>query len=348
MHFFSKESLVRFIYFHPFLLSFSHLLIVCGASFLLATWGARRFFSELSFKKFWLRSFLSILLYLICFSYFFVILLILPDTILDYFNFPLVIRNRALFSIEDAYFIGILSVFLIGGGIFLFFWQKKNKDIYLDASLSFWRRFFKGIKISFLIALILTFVFELWRIPVLSRKEKVKEEVAKIHSLKITHDDVMGKNLPPEPDPSLKDATIEGIDANHNGIRDDVELAIFKEYPNSAKIRAALLQYAFVRQMEMTQELKTPETVTAVAEQDARANDCLRELTLELTPTFSELEKETILEKLDSFRQFVESKHLNTSARKKAQDDFYKNNLRSYGTPTDRPVCDVDLSSLPN
>ena len=38
--------------------------------------------------------------------------------------------------------------------------------------------------------------------------------------------------------------TIAGIDANKNGIRGDMELAIFKQYPDSAKTRAVLLQYA--------------------------------------------------------------------------------------------------------
>ena len=45
----------------------------------------------------------------------------------------------------------------------------------------------------------------------------------------------MGKNLPAQPDQKLNDSTIAGIDENKNGIRDDVELAIFKKYPDNAK-----------------------------------------------------------------------------------------------------------------
>ncbi|MEK9161258.1 MAG: hypothetical protein AAB822_00685, partial [Patescibacteria group bacterium] len=51
--------------------------------------------------------------------------------------------------------------------------------------------------------------------------DKTNEQVAKIHNTKLTMDDVMGKNLPP--DPGLEaDKTTQGIDANKNGIRDDV------------------------------------------------------------------------------------------------------------------------------
>ena len=63
---------------------------------------------------------------------------------------------------------------------------------------------------------------------------KTQKQVAKIHATKLTLDDVMGKNLPVPSGvegPPDYDATIAGVDANKNGIRDDVELAIFKEYP---------------------------------------------------------------------------------------------------------------------
>ena len=71
--------------------------------------------------------------------------------------------------------------------------------------------------------------------------DKTNEQVVKIHNTKLTMDDVMGKNLPPDPGAEA-DKTVQGIDANKNGIRDDVELAIFKAYPDSAKTRAVMLQ----------------------------------------------------------------------------------------------------------
>ena len=81
------------------------------------------------------------------------------------------------------------------------------------------------------------------RIPHAIEQQKTDAAAAKIHSTKLTLEDVMGKNLPPDPGPDA-DKTVQGVDANKNGIRDDVELAIFKEYPKSAKTRAVLLQYA--------------------------------------------------------------------------------------------------------
>ncbi|MFY9463152.1 MAG: hypothetical protein WAP52_03130 [Candidatus Sungiibacteriota bacterium] len=85
---------------------------------------------------------------------------------------------------------------------------------------------------------------------VLWDKQKTDEQVAKIHATKLSLDDVMGKNLPPDPGVEA-DKTLQGIDASRNGIRDDVELAIFKLHPDSARIRAVLLQYALALQGEL-------------------------------------------------------------------------------------------------
>jgi hypothetical protein len=178
-------------------------------------------------------------------------------------------------------------------------------------------------------------------------KGRTEEQVAKIHATKLTLDDVMGANLPPEPNQELNDSTIEGIDANQNGIRDDVELAIFKEYPNSAKTRAVLLQYAFNLQMEVVQKLVNSETVTAVAEESSRASLCITEV-VPHGLNLSEAELEKAFKMLDDFIEFVDTRQLNTVARKEASKNFYEGKLRSFSTPRDRPVCDIDLSSLPN
>ena len=111
----------------------------------------------------------------------------------------------------------------------------------------FAHRIFKIIKWVFLILVGIYIVAVLVRAIYLVNKHfadiKTDTEVEKIHNTKLTLDDVMGKNLPPDPGANA-DQTIAGVDANQNGIRDDVELAIFNAYPNSAKTRAVLLQYA--------------------------------------------------------------------------------------------------------
>jgi hypothetical protein len=47
--------------------------------------------------------------------------------------------------------------------------------------------------------------------------------------------------LPPDPG-EAGDATLEGVDVNSNGIRDDIERWIYLTYPESEKLRRALIQ----------------------------------------------------------------------------------------------------------
>ena len=168
-------------------------------------------------------------------------------------------------------------------------------------------------------------------------KERTDVQVEKIHATRLSLVDVMGKNLPPVP--ANPDATVAGVDANNNGIRDDVELAIFKEYPNSAKTRAVLLQYALALQMEMTQTRVNKGTVTAVAEDSGRAHLCVGEIT-------SRNDMDRFISITKGFYSFIEDKQWNTEARKKAHKDFYIGNLGSYSSPEE--ICDLDITSLPN
>jgi len=174
------------------------------------------------------------------------------------------------------------------------------------------------------------------RIPHFYNLKKTQEQVAKIHATKLTLDDVMGKNLPPDPR-SEADKTVQGVDANQNGIRDDVELAIFKEYPDSAKTRAVLLQYALALQMEMTQSLENTGTVGAVAEKVSIGYLCVGKIV-------SREDMSKYIEVSDNLRNFVETIQLNTENRKEYQENFYKN-LKSGEVP--RGIsCDIDINSL--
>ncbi|MBI5005057.1 MAG: hypothetical protein HZC03_00375 [Candidatus Lloydbacteria bacterium] len=183
------------------------------------------------------------------------------------------------------------------------------------------------------------------RMPHVYEKQKTEEQVAKIHATKLTLDDVMGKRLPTDPGADA-DKTIAGIDANENGIRDDVELAIFKEYPNSAKTRAVLLQYALALQMEVIQPVVNTETVDAVADYGSRSNTCIADsLVPRKSPESSR--SDTDIEQIDTYISFIESKQLNTELRKKAQHDFYQGNLKGYDRSKKLP-CDIDISTLSN
>jgi len=143
--------------------------------------------------------------------------------------------------------------------------------------------------------------------------------VKKIQSQKLTMADVTGERLPPEPDPLLKDATVEGIDFNENGIRDDVELAIFKLHPNSARIRAAELQYAMALQNELTSDVFNSDTLVAIIKQEGRGYLCISE-------------NKNITE--------VESLVFNNESRKKVREDIRKKYLVSFSLSSESE-CDI-------
>jgi hypothetical protein len=157
--------------------------------------------------------------------------------------------------------------------------------------------------------------------------KKTTEQVKKIHNTKLKLSDVMGDNLPPDPGVDA-DKTVEGIDANTNGIRDDVELAVFKEYPNSAKTRAVLLQYALVLQMELTLPILNTETATAVAEKDSTSYDCIGSIS------------EGSVQKIEKYRNFIEKLQFNTIEREKSKNDFNKK-VRSFRLQSG---CDVNFN----
>jgi hypothetical protein len=162
--------------------------------------------------------------------------------------------------------------------------------------------------------------------------DKTEAQVAKIHATKLSMSDVMGDNLPPDPGVEA-DKTIEGIDANENGIRDDVELAVFNEYPNSAKTRAVLLQYALVLQLEARQSNVNKEVATAIAEEESQAYDCIGKIVAVSSDD---------LEKIEAYRNFVEDKQINTVERKNLKTKFDDN----AGSFELKSGCDIDLDLL--
>jgi hypothetical protein len=48
--------------------------------------------------------------------------------------------------------------------------------------------------------------------------------------------EVNGHRLPPDPDPKVNNATLLGVDSNHNGVRDDVEWWIYETYKDKHPI----------------------------------------------------------------------------------------------------------------
>lgn len=199
--------------------------------------------------------------------------------------------------------------------------------------------FLSGVAIAFVVYAIVVVT----DLPQKLNKGRTEEQVTKIHATKLTLDDVMGENLPPDPGANA-DKTVQGIDANQNGIRDDVELAIFKEYPDSAKTRAVLLQYALALQMEVTQKIVNTETATEVMREEDRAGSCIGD---NLVPRESPESGRSYadVEKIFALINSVEDKQINTIERKKIRSDFFKK-IGSYSSMDN--VCDIDYSILPN
>ena len=178
----------------------------------------------------------------------------------------------------------------------------------------FAHKFFKILKWVFLILVGLFIVLVIGRLIYRNNEDKTNAQVEKIHNTKLTLNDVMGTNLPPDPGAEA-DKTVQGIDANHNGIRDDVELAVFKAYPNSAKTRAVLLQYALALQMEVIQPMVNTVTATEVVREQSRGFECIGNIIpRENSQKFSE--------ETDLLTKFVEDRQFNTKERKDSRNLF--------------------------
>ncbi len=203
---------------------------------------------------------------------------------------------------------------------------------------SIFRRAWRIVRIPLAVIIILFIGLVIYRIPAAQERLKTEEVVKKIHAQKLTLADVLGQRLPPEPDPALKDATVEGIDANNNGIRDDVELAIFKLHPDSARIRAAELQYAMALQMYLT-EVFNSDSLIAVAQEDERASSCIAD---QLPRDAIQVYYLDLQQKKNEIRGMI----LNTEERRKKANQNTRL-VRSFGS-LEGPHCDVDPKSLPN
>ena len=157
-----------------------------------------------------------------------------------------------------------------------------------------------------------------YRIFALGEEEKTAAAVAKIHVTRLTMADVAGENLPPEPNPAQNDSTLAGIDVNGNGIRDDVELAIFEKYKGRSfiKERAAALQYAKELQMEFT-EVFNSETLVAVIQEESRGYACVQK-----------------------GEDTIENLVLNTDQRKQYVEELAQKYMKSYALPNTE-ACDL-------
>jgi hypothetical protein len=119
---------------------------------------------------------------------------------------------------------------------------------------------------------------------------------------------INGHILPLEPDETLNNSTLLGIDTNNNGVRDDVERKIYFEYSRPIE-QALAMQYA----KEYTVALSTPleRDKARSASRNEKATDC--EIFLEFN--------QKVISDISSLK-FAKEVTLNTKERIRRYFDF--------------------------
>jgi len=87
---------------------------------------------------------------------------------------------------------------------------------------------------------------------------------------------VNGHVLPPEPDPTVNNATLLGIDSNNNGVRDDVERKVYSTY--SKAIQRAVMMQAFREKQKMLTDPDILNNAKIWAESTWKAFSCKNHL----------------------------------------------------------------------
>ncbi len=246
---------------------------------------------------------------------------------LYYFNDPLLPDSNYQTKLVATF---LVLFFIVLPTLFVF-WLKKWILLRYPKFDKIW----KFVRIIYFIAIIIYLSFIIAGFYRFADYNKTQKAVDFINSKKITLFDVFGNNLPPKPDQNLNDSTVAGIDANNNFIRDDVELAIFAKYPNSAKIRAAMLQYAQALQLELTQVFDSKTLVATIQKEDL-AYGCIGNASTEKS-----------LDAVNKREKEIKDIVLNTDLRNKMQSNNSKKYMTTYSLLSSQE-CDINLSSLAN
>ncbi|MGB5965486.1 MAG: Ig-like domain-containing protein [Sulfurimonadaceae bacterium] len=153
---------------------------------------------------------------------------------------------------------------------------------------------------------------------------------------------INGHQLPPEPDPVVNDSTLLGIDANGNGVRDDVERKIYLEQKKPID-RAVLMQSAAALQAVFIDPVGD---AIATEKRITRAGEC---------ESYIEFEKKIPLQ-LNKFHplgttDYIEEATINTPERVKAYYQYDKALSGGvYSTSpywvNDNSICDFNITNV--
>ncbi len=145
------------------------------------------------------------------------------------------------------------------------------------------------------------------------------------------------KSLPPDPGEAGK-KTLEGIDSDNDGVRDDIQRYIVLNNPESEKLRAGLFQMAQALQRVIIESSNKTASITNM-NAVIRSRVCLRYF----------VSWEASVANMDELL----SEALNTKVRTQAFTEADIHNSGTTGSPvldraTQRASCDFDPDSLPN
>jgi len=152
-------------------------------------------------------------------------------------------------------------------------------------------------------------------------------------------------NLPPDPGEAGK-ATLEGIDSDNDGVRDDIQRYIAFTYPDSEKIRAVLAQYS----KSMQKAILNSDSKNASLDNTidiSKSAECLRFIKKASNTT----DKRSALLEAFKIENLLLAEITNTEPRLDSYL-FYDSNLGGevFPIPTvdSQTACDFNLNNLPN
>ena len=144
---------------------------------------------------------------------------------------------------------------------------------------------------------------------------------------------INGYTLPPEPDPTVNNGTLLGIDVNNNGVRDDVERKIVIKYVKPIEIEL-MLSYAKVDQ-EILASLESD--VLVLERKGSRVSDC---------------EMYLLKQGIDIKNSISDSENFTYTTKSRAEKYMNYNKALSGGvygsSPTDwnAVACDFDVEQM--
>ena len=131
---------------------------------------------------------------------------------------------------------------------------------------------------------------------------------ASLYPIESFSETINGHTLPPEPDPTINNSTLLGIDSNNNGVRDDIERKIYATYTKS--IQRAVMMQAFRTSQKMLADTDMVKNARDWEKEDIKVIDC--QAYLEEYKNVSEMR----------ITDFVENNQYNTKQRVKKYLDY--------------------------